>query len=446
MLSKEEYLDGVCKEIHFKVVRKYIREELEQHIEDKKREFIETGMPDAEIAAVASMGDAAETGRAFNKLHRPRTEWGVIVCMLLLSVAGVFAVYAGTTYSPYYDITSYFLGSAFQSLLLSPIAIGLCIIAGIYFADYIWLLRLRHALFGVAVLYIGSYLFLNPPLQVPYAFEGFLGQTAVIVISELFFVIGIAGYIQRNSGKSLKGAIFITVLCAVSIFAMSLLSTVYSLLLAVVYISLLGVNSYNHRSRKNWIRFAAASGTIIAVFLICLLLLPKIWFVFGTNIGTPYYSTEMVHNMLKEAKIIGAAPQYIQSQTWSLGDSTTGFILTAVIGAYGWLAGAGVILAFTALLLLLIARSLKITDSFGKLLTFSVCAFFFIRFMLFTLTNLGLIGGISVNLPFVSYGNSSYIADAVLIGIFLSVWRRSSIIKPSLIPVNLKSESLNVPN
>ena len=66
--------------------------------------------------------------------------------------------------------------------------------------------------------------------------------------------------------------------------------------------------------------------------------------------------------------------------------------------------------------------------SYGRLLAVGISAFFTARVVLLIMTNLGLING-AFSLPFLSFGRFEYLEDAVLMGIFLSVWRRSSYMK-----------------
>ena len=80
--------------------RKYLRQELNAHIDDKVAELEADGTVGAEAAAIRAMGDPVETGHALNAIHRPRVEWGVIICVLLLSAAGLFTWQFGNTSGP----------------------------------------------------------------------------------------------------------------------------------------------------------------------------------------------------------------------------------------------------------------------------------------------------------------------------------------------------------
>ena len=139
------------------------------------------------------------------------------------------------------------------------------------------------------------------------------------------------------------------------------------------------------------------------------------------------YSYQMIQNTLKSANFVGAAPQLIQSQEWSSYGSSTAYLITAVIGAYGWLAAAAIVLAFLALFTLMIRRSLKIADPFGRLLASGITSLFFIRFAISMLSGTVFPNGLYYVLPFLSCGSSLYLVDALLMGVFLSVWRRKLI-------------------
>jgi cell division protein FtsW (lipid II flippase) len=446
MRGKEEYLDGVCNEIRFKAARKYLRRELEEHIDDRARELSEKGMPDADAAAIAAMGDAKETGRALNAVHRPRTEWGVIICVILLSLAGIAAanIETGHTYYNYNQM----LWSGLQSMLPVFLTFGLCLMVGLNFFDYTRLLRLRYVFFGVAFLLVASfiiYVSILPPLYSADYISRNIGEavynyylSVVALTAPLFFMISASGYIQLSRGKAIKGAVSIAIYLALSVFALYMLiatmvlpsvARVYSLLLAAVYIFMMFINAHNGVQRKKWLHFAIASGTIIIVLGLCLFLAPYPYMaaVSGDRINyySYSYSAQTMQEAFKGANAVGASPQFIE---WRF-LNTSQYMVTAFIVGYGWLPALAIVLAFIVLFVFMISRSLKIADPFGRLLASGIAALFLFRLALFVLASTGLVGGLSFVIPFVSCGSIFYIADAMLIGIFLSVWRRSTFMK-----------------
>lgn len=427
MQNRETYLDTVCSEIKFRAARKVLRQELEDHIEDRKAELEKNDLPDAEAAAIEAMGDAKEIGKALNAIHRPRTEWGIPLCVLLLSLAGLYInqvsgfAYNSLSGTGYFDF-SFLPGDLmvgmdiYRAILLA--AVGLSVLAVAYFSDYSWLLHLRHALFFAALLYITIRLYLIKQNNID--IYGFFGQTAPINITTMLFILSIPGFIKQNIEKGMKGMVHIVLAGAISIAALYFLSSVYASVLGAAYIVIFGLSLfYNQQpATYKWRRIAIVSSVMSIVFVVCVLLIQPDRFAFGTSFNGPDYKGWVIREVLSDSKFIGAA----MIRTYN----TTGYILTTVISTYGWLVGISFVLAFALLLTLMLLRSRKIAHTFGRLLSFSISAYFCARFMLFLLANFGVIGGTSVNLPFVSYGWFSLTTDLFLVGIFMSVWRRSS--------------------
>lgn len=70
---RDEFLDDVIQCVKFQWDRHKIREELANHIEDRRDYYTSKGMTEdeAELNAVSTMGDAKEIGEALNKVHKP---------------------------------------------------------------------------------------------------------------------------------------------------------------------------------------------------------------------------------------------------------------------------------------------------------------------------------------------------------------------------------------
>lgn len=69
----DAYIDAVLSFVNYSFDRKKIRLELESHLSEKITFYLHSGNPEAEAEdlAIRDMGDAAETGKALNKLHNP---------------------------------------------------------------------------------------------------------------------------------------------------------------------------------------------------------------------------------------------------------------------------------------------------------------------------------------------------------------------------------------
>ena len=81
-----EYLDQVEKQIRQEAVRKEIRIELGQHIEDQADFYQESGMSRAEAVerAVEDMGDPVETGVQLDMVHQPQLDKKLMFAVALL--------------------------------------------------------------------------------------------------------------------------------------------------------------------------------------------------------------------------------------------------------------------------------------------------------------------------------------------------------------------------
>ena len=84
----KDFLNSVCEQIRYKPIRESISEELKNHIEEIKENYMQEGLQEelAEGEAIKQMGDSVEIGKKLNKIHRPKLDWklvliiGVLIC------------------------------------------------------------------------------------------------------------------------------------------------------------------------------------------------------------------------------------------------------------------------------------------------------------------------------------------------------------------------------
>lgn len=70
----DEYLKIVLEQIRCRKARPYIRQELQDHMEEQIEANMHAGMDceSAEKAAVKDMGDPVETGISLDRIHKPQ--------------------------------------------------------------------------------------------------------------------------------------------------------------------------------------------------------------------------------------------------------------------------------------------------------------------------------------------------------------------------------------
>ena len=87
----EEYMRILLEQIHCVQARELVGEEIRNHIMDQAQANERAGM-DREQAladAVRDMGDPVETGAALDRIHRPSTDWRLLVLVGLLSLCSI---------------------------------------------------------------------------------------------------------------------------------------------------------------------------------------------------------------------------------------------------------------------------------------------------------------------------------------------------------------------
>ena len=87
----EEYLNILLEQIHCRQAREMVGEEIRNHIMDQAQANEQAGMEKKEALeeAVRDMGDPVEAGTALNRIHRPRTDWRMLVLIGVISILSV---------------------------------------------------------------------------------------------------------------------------------------------------------------------------------------------------------------------------------------------------------------------------------------------------------------------------------------------------------------------
>lgn len=90
-MDKKEYLKILTEQVRYKKALPTIEKELEDHMEDQKRDFLASGMTEkeAETAAVMEMGDPVTVGVEMDRIHCPKMAWGLILLTGALYMAGM---------------------------------------------------------------------------------------------------------------------------------------------------------------------------------------------------------------------------------------------------------------------------------------------------------------------------------------------------------------------
>ena len=121
--------------------------------------------------------------------------------------------------------------------------------------------------------------------------------------------------------------------------------------------------------------------------------------------------------------------QGTQVQLGFLPAAGTDFIFSAFTEEWGLLGGMLIIGAFVFMLIRIIRAGLLSHDNFSKLISLGATIMFLAQFVINMGSALGMLPVIGVTFPFFSYGGSSILANAMLIGIIQSTIARSSFVR-----------------
>ncbi len=117
--------------------------------------------------------------------------------------------------------------------------------------------------------------------------------------------------------------------------------------------------------------------------------------------------------------------QGTQTQLGFLPEPTNDFIFAAFVEEWGFLGGMVVVSAFFLLIFRIMKVGLASGDSFCEFVCLGTAILFLTEFILNIGSNLALLPVVGVTFPFFSYGGSSLLTKAMLVGIIQSIARRA---------------------
>ena len=142
----DEYLKIVLEQIRCKKARPYIRQELQDHIEDQIEANVSAGLnrTDAEKEAVKDMGDPVEAGLSLDRIHKPQIAWKLLLIISTISVIGILIHMAIDLY-----VTGD--GTAMTPRYAFHVITGIVVMMILYFLDYTLLARFSKIIAAILI-------------------------------------------------------------------------------------------------------------------------------------------------------------------------------------------------------------------------------------------------------------------------------------------------------
>lgn len=446
-LQIKDFLDKVCNEIKYKPIRKEIGQELENHIEEAKEEFMKKGESE-EVAidkAIQEMGDAQNLGKQLNKIHKPKLDYKLLILLVIL-LCFTFLVACIKTSAHLFSIGEI----PFFVKTIIFLIIGFVLGTVIYFMDYTKIAKYSNYIYVLAsVLIIYAVTFSNYQVNgIPHINIGNIFTVSVNTVSMPLFLIAFIGFMQDFGKHKLEIGIAniktITIdknlikIIILSVFSLMLLMTIPSMTSAFV----LGIsyfiiaNIYITKKSKNKVLNMLKLWTVpcilgIIVITICILepyRLDRIMLSFYPELdpaggGWTGINKEIIIN---SANLFGEADD--MSNAIELFDEGTSEAFISILAHCGWVVASLLVITIILISVKLIINSIKVKDSYGKMLIIGISCLFILQSVFNVLMNLNLWIEASFELPFVSYGGTGLIINMMCLALVLSVYRRKDIL------------------
>lgn len=423
----KKFLQTTCKQIKYKSIHKSIADELLNHIQDQKNEYLKQGMDEerAAVKAVEQMGDPILVGQQLDKAHRPRTEWSVLLLAAFLVVLGGAVQFVFSIISGNYD------NMFARFLLYAPI--GIAAFAVTYFFDYTLIGRYSKAAFGILyfLTIIGFFVFNRTNgahLHVYYSILLFIPVFAAIIY----------GYRNRGYLGIIASGLFFTGAAFICLIAPRLTGLFLFTVCCIIILTVAIIKGYFGVNKK-------VSLLIVYVPVFITLTGLAAYMIFSPHIGNRLsiminpqldpqgagYQHLLARKLLSSSKLFGEA--VIESNTLNqlIPGWSTDFSLTYIISRFGYVAGLVIVIMTALLIVRMFISVLKQKNACGFLVSFAACTAIAGQFVLYVLSNAGVIV-LSGTLPLISFGGMGFITNMILIGLVLSVYRRTDIVNDRL--------------
>ena len=449
----QRYLDEVCEQIRAKEMHEEIRLELTGHLEELAYEKLElAGQDDDSLGknsptddaveeaighAITRMGNPQTIGKRLHRVHRPKTDWGLLALAALLIGIGLMAMYALQELADPDNAVSWF---PLLSNKLRFVAIGAAVLLVLYFVDYRKLKTLRWPIYAVAA---GLFILarIGPiGIQMNGAYSWIIiGGIALDVsaIAPYLFLIAYAGYLAsekpasasmvgklREYGKEL--GLFFAMPAYLYLLAPSLVS------LAVHFV---GASVLLLTRKQGWKRLLFYGTFFFSV--LAFVIFAARGFTFNGASGSIMYQRWLNYlHLLVGDKSAEPLPsrEFIRSAgLWGhgFGRRLEGLIypysenvVAYLVGSLGWAFGIGL----AALVAAFVYRSVRIAnqsmDPFARLLVIALSSVLAVKLVWTLLMSVGLLPFVSMAMPFIGYSGLQTVIEMAALGLLLSAFRR----------------------
>lgn len=447
-MNTKDFLNNINNQIRYKPVRKFITEEIEEHINELKSENIANGLSveQAEENAIKQMGNPTQIGKILNKIHKPKNNWVVLILTcLLIAISGHYNtllfvdVFGGSGFIGLNDFMTNKLEYIIYILVLLT-----CVL--VYFSDYKKIYSYSK-LFYILATILNIIACIRGERINGNVVWGLWPITSVspTVFSVPLYLVAYVGFIQevKERKSNIKTVLAIALSC-LSLITSLMVNFVSGFLLAVVYIVLVILELLMNNKYKTAIMCIITSILLFAMLSIVIYILPtkkintteglssSLWGKIKNTYEEQEFNFER-NETLESAKLLGHATIKGATLSGSILDietyfNTTGlFAILGILTNYGWIITIALILLLTFFNFSLFISAIKVKDSYGKLILIAFACLYTIQTICNLAMNFGVISPAEFNLPFISDGKVGFLINLLCLSLILSIYRRKDI-------------------
>ena len=438
VLDRNEYFEIVAAQIRCKRAVPYLKEELENHIQDQKDAYMAEGMNpfEAEMAAVKEMGDPVETGVQLDRVHRPKMEWKILAGAMMLGLIG-FALQVSIVVGVGNVNVLYEVGKQARLFL-----VGAILMLAVCYVDYTFLMKHTRKIWAFFMIL----LFAMCVLDISFLYRVVNGVNRYVAVVVYFSIPIYAAFVCSYRGKGKRG-LFISVLnlFAFLMILMTEVSLGFIFLIGIVDIIVL-VRAIN----KNWfgiekseskkmIRFGI--GIVAGMCLITVL----VWMLNKYSLGyTGFITVPDYYRMRIESYLSGNNIDYVAEQIKTffydgsnrsdmpllIGYMKSDYVWLTVVKLWGKAAGYFLGILYIIFIAVIFWKIYKHKNQFGQFLSFSCVLFLLMDILFYIGGNFGVTPFMgSMFLPFLGDGRVAVIVTYFYMGIILSVFRNTNVVR-----------------
>lgn len=415
-MNAKEFLNNVSKEIKYKPANRPITEELENHIEEAKKDYLCKGYSanEAEEMSVEQMGNAKKIGKELNKIHRPKLDWVLIgLIIILFSFRISLSVNSTTNY-----------------INVKYLIVGLICGTIIYFFDYRKTKNCSNLIYFTASMIL-IFQWINWYFGLDIDKIHFVNMRLWNVCIPLY-IIAFAGYMADYKKEEFWDIMILYTISCVFIYMQSN-SITNTLILVFSYLAIIALKMLqdNKENRKKVI--AIYGGTLITSVIVMLLMTNiHIAYIFNGDTteenyapnGYWYQNTQEHENkILSNLKWFGATEDQEELDK----TDSSHFRFLYILAKFGIIPATILAVVIIFMCLRIVKNSKKIKDSYGKYLIIGLGTTYIMQSIIHVLMNLKLWIRSDVNLPFVAEGSLYFLINCFTFAVILSVYRRKNI-------------------